>query len=237
MSESPHFSLPYLAAAQAQKHVTMNEALARLDALAAPTALSADISAPPETVAEGDVYLIPEGASGAWAGRADQIAFQVNGGWRFATPRPGWRVWVQDRAGAAVWSGAAWIFDLVGSARAGAALTAASTEGDVSLSGGAVVTPVVLPDRAVVIGVTARVLNAVTGASISGWRLGVAGSDNRYGSNIGLAAGAVANGVTSAPVAYFADTPLLITAEGGAFTGGVVRLSAHYLALSPPTAL
>ena len=35
MSNSPRIGLPYLDAAQAQKHVTMNEALARLDVVAA----------------------------------------------------------------------------------------------------------------------------------------------------------------------------------------------------------
>jgi len=85
-----------------------------------------------------------------------------------------------------------------------------------------------------VIGVTARVIADITGAGVTGWRLGVAGADDRYGSSIGLAKDSVLNGVTGAPVAYYADTPLLISAEGGAFDGGQVRLAAHYILLTPP---
>ncbi|MEM7525135.1 MAG: DUF2793 domain-containing protein, partial [Pseudomonadota bacterium] len=74
MSDSPNLSLPYLAAAQAQKHVTMNEALARLDALAAPFALSADLVIPPVAAVDGDTYIVPVGASGEWAGYDGDVA-------------------------------------------------------------------------------------------------------------------------------------------------------------------
>lgn len=47
MSQSPNLALPYLAAGQAQKHVTVNEALRLLDALVQAAVESAALSAPP----------------------------------------------------------------------------------------------------------------------------------------------------------------------------------------------
>jgi len=121
MSETANLALPLLAAAQAQKHVTVNEALVRLDAAAQGRALSADLGAPPVSPGFGDAYLVAAPASGDWAGRAGALAFHVNDGWSFAQPRPGWRVWVEDRGEAVVFDGAVWRRDPLGPVRLGAA--------------------------------------------------------------------------------------------------------------------
>lgn len=237
MSDTSHLALPLLAAAQAQKHVTMNEALTRLDALAAPSALSSDLGAPPATPAEGDVYVVAAPATGPWAGQADQVAFFVNGGWDFASPRPGWRVWIADRGGALTWSGLAWVADLLGQTSLGAATHAhLTTVEEEAPAGGAFDSATIIPDRAVVIGVTARVSETLTGAGLTGWRVGVAGAPDRYGTGIGLVKDSTVNGVTGAPVAYYGDTPLQISPEGGDFAGGALRLAIHYLMLTPPAA-
>ena len=47
MSSTPHLALPLLAAAQAQKHVTHNEALASLDALVQLAVKERNRTAPP----------------------------------------------------------------------------------------------------------------------------------------------------------------------------------------------
>jgi len=54
MTDTPHLGLPTLAAAQAQKHVTHNEALHRLDALVMLAVADRDLAAPPAAPAEGD---------------------------------------------------------------------------------------------------------------------------------------------------------------------------------------
>lgn len=65
---TPRLGLPYLAAAQAQKHVTVNEGLAALDALVACTVESRTATAQPASPAEGAAWLLPDGATGAeWA--------------------------------------------------------------------------------------------------------------------------------------------------------------------------
>ncbi len=233
MSDTPQLQLPLLASAQAQKHVTVNEALIRLDALTQPVALSSTIEAPP-LAADGDAYIVPEGATGEWAGHENSLAVYDNGGWLFLTPRRGWRVWIEDQNDYATYVSNRWVSALSGAYEEGAYSSIRIATTDETLSGATHTTSLLLPDRAVVVGVTARVTADITGAGLTGWRIGVAGADDRYGSAIGLPKDSSSNGVTGAPVAYYANTPLLISAEGGAFDAGDVRLAAHYILLSPP---
>lgn len=238
MFDTRNFALPMLAANQTQKHVTMNEALVRLDALSSPTVESLDVSTPPEDAPEGAAWIVAGSATGAWAGHENEIGFRVNGGWSFAVPRAGWRIWVGDRNAAYLFSGSAWVPEPVGPVIAGAFMSAGLVTGDTEIvSGAGFDTSIVIPDRAVVIGVTARVIAGISGAGLSGWRLGTPGATNRYGSSIGLALNSIANGVTGTPVAYYEPTPLRIEAEGGTFETGAVRLAIHYLALTPPEAV
>ena len=75
-----------LAAAQAQKHVTHNDALLQLDALLFARFLSRNVSTPPPTPADGDTYLVKATANGAWTGQNGQIAYASGGVWRFTAP-------------------------------------------------------------------------------------------------------------------------------------------------------
>ncbi len=90
MSETTHLALPYLAAAQAQKHVTHNEALGRLDVVVQLGVLDAATTAPPDEPQEGDRYIVAAGASGAWAAHEGEVAAFVDGVWAFAVPGSGW---------------------------------------------------------------------------------------------------------------------------------------------------
>ncbi|MEX2520496.1 MAG: DUF2793 domain-containing protein [Paracoccaceae bacterium] len=238
MFDTPHLKLPLLASAQAQKHVTMNEALVRLDALSAPSARSADIAAPPPTSEGGETWIIPTSASGEWLGRGGQLAFRVNGGWSFADPKPGWRVWVADRAEAMVYAGSAWVADPIGPVGLGAQTSGGLLIADeIVVPGSGFDAALTIPDRALVIGVTGRVMSQITGTGLSGWRLGVAESNSRYGSSIGLTAGSSVVGITSTPVGYYVDTSLRIEPEGGAFAAGAIRIAIHYLTLTPPSSV
>lgn len=88
-NETPRAGLPLLAAAQAQKHVTHNEALLALDALSGLTLLDRDLAAPPSVPADGDTYLVASPATNAWAGKEGLIAYAFSGGWRFYAPFEG----------------------------------------------------------------------------------------------------------------------------------------------------
>lgn len=235
MPETPKLSLPLLSPSQAQKHVTVNEALGRLDAAVQLSVLSRALSVPPAAASEGDAYLVPGGAANAWAGQGGRIAVRQNGGWIFLVPRAGWRVHVASEGIALLYDGADWAENAVAVAAGGSAFALAVKEFDHAVTAGATSsTAPELPGNAVVFGVTGRVLTDIAG-SLSSWRLGVAGADDRYGSGIGTGEGAWVRGLTGSPLTYYAPTALLMTAEGGSFGGGgTVRFAVHYATIGLP---
>ena len=105
---SPHLLLPYILAAQAQKHVTHNDAIRLLDAVVQLSVLDRDLTAPPALPADGDRYIVASGATGLWAGWDLNIATWVDGVWMRLVPRPGWLAWIADEATVAVWTGTIW---------------------------------------------------------------------------------------------------------------------------------
>ncbi len=108
MTDTLRLSLPLLAAGQAQKHVTHNDALTRLDALIHLSVESRTQNAPPAIPTELSAFIVPPGGTGAFAGRADQLALYEDGGWTFLMPRPGWQAWVADEAEHNLWTGSEW---------------------------------------------------------------------------------------------------------------------------------
>ena len=108
MTDTPHLALPYIFAAQAQKHVTHNEAIRALDCLVQLSVADRHLAAPPGAPAEGDRYLVAAGASGEWTGQTARIAAFQDGAWAFYVPRDGWIVWVADENIALVYDGGAW---------------------------------------------------------------------------------------------------------------------------------
>jgi Protein of unknown function (DUF2793)/C1q domain len=92
MAKTPHLNLRFIAPAQAQKHVTVNESLAALDSLVQCAAIEFHRNDPPSGPSEGDRYVVGSAPTGDWAGKAKALAAWQNGGWEFHTPQPGWRV-------------------------------------------------------------------------------------------------------------------------------------------------
>jgi len=227
-------NLSLLEAAQAQKHVTVNEALSALDALSQLVIASRSRTAPPPDAAEGTVYAVPEGAQAPWDGAVGQLASLLNGGWVFFAPRAGWRAWLAEEGTEAVFDGTAWRSVRPGSAPSGAGLDFTPVEIDHQITSGASSqTSSVIPAGSLVLGVTGRVTEAITG-TLTTWRLGVAGGENRYGSGLGLAVNSYVLGLTGSPVAYYTDTRLRLEAEAGIFVGGRVTLVVHLVRLGLP---
>jgi len=108
MDETPNLTLPYIMAAQAQKHVTHNEAIRALDAIVQLAVLDRDLTAPPGSPADGDRYIPASGATGAWAGKDGQIAAWQDNAWMFYAPQEGWLAWVADEDKLLAWDGSAW---------------------------------------------------------------------------------------------------------------------------------
>jgi hypothetical protein len=108
MPETTLLGLPLLESSQAQKHVTHNEALLLLDAAIHLSVISRGLSAPPPAVADGDRYLVAAPGSADWAGHSGDMVFRDGGAWRFATPRTGWRLWVEDEEKFLLFDGSIW---------------------------------------------------------------------------------------------------------------------------------
>ena len=94
-ARSTRNDLPYLFVAQAQKEATVNEALARIDALLRPV-VEGESGTPPADPADGICWIVGADAQGAWAGREGALAFHVAGSWMYALPAEGTMVF--DRA-------------------------------------------------------------------------------------------------------------------------------------------
>ena len=235
MARTAQLDLPLVMPAQAQKHVTVNEALARLDAVAQLRVVSSTRQDPPTAAVDGESYLVPDGATGDWQEKAGRIAVWSNGGWSFLVPRAGWRAWDEAAAAHQLFDGLAWTPHALAASTNGAAFGLSVKEFDhVVTPGSSNQTAYEIPNQAQVVGVTGRVVAALSGPGLASWRIGVPGSDNRYGSGLGTALNAYLIGLSGAPTTYYSPTPLIIGAEGGSLTSGCIRLAVHLFQLQPP---
>ena len=112
--QTPNLALPYIMPAQAQKHVTHNEAIRALDAVVQLAVIARDLAVPPTAPADGARYIVAASGTGAptsgpWASRDGQIAAFQDGTWAFYIPRAGWQAWIAAESTLAIWNGTAWI--------------------------------------------------------------------------------------------------------------------------------
>ncbi|UDF02607.1 DUF2793 domain-containing protein [Asticcacaulis sp. AND118] len=102
--------LPLLQSGQAQKHITLNESLWRLDALIQSRVKSRTLVAQPSAPQAGEAYILPEAASGAaWDDYAagDFVVFQ-GGYWDFLDLPEGALVHVADEGRFVVRTASGW---------------------------------------------------------------------------------------------------------------------------------
>lgn len=108
MPDTPNLALPLIAAAQAQKHVTHNEALLAVDALLQCAVKDKDLNSPPAAPTDGDRYIVAATPTGAWAGKAGMIAAWQDGVWRFYAAKAGMIAFAVDETALYHYNGAAW---------------------------------------------------------------------------------------------------------------------------------
>ena len=228
MTDTPRLGLPAIEAAQAQKHVTHNEALVLLDALVQLAVESRVLTAPPGSPAEGDCYIPATGATGAWSGWDLQIAVFA-GGWLRIVPKPGMKAYLKGERLTVTYDDGAWRDGMALTAHGGR-ITLRVKEEELTLAGAFVETAdaAFIPDRAVVIGVASRTTQAITGATSYG--VGVSGEADKFGGLLGVSLGSSNVGVIG-PTAFYANTKVRVTANGADFTGGKVRLVCAFLEL------
>jgi hypothetical protein len=109
MDETANLKLPYILAAQSQKHVTHNEALRALDAIVQLAVVDKDLSTPPGSPVEGARYIVGASPTGSWSGHATHVAAWQDGAWAFYVPAAGWLAWVDDESQSYLFSGGGWI--------------------------------------------------------------------------------------------------------------------------------
>lgn len=107
---TPRLGLPWLMPAQARKHVTVNEALGRLDAITGAAVASRTLAAQPSAPAEGDAYILPAGPSGSeWGAFFEHdLAYFQDGAWARVAARAGLTAYVADESALVMFDGGAW---------------------------------------------------------------------------------------------------------------------------------
>ncbi len=244
MFNSANLNLPYIAAGQAQKHITYNEAIRNLDAMVQINIIDKDLTAPPATPTHGERYIPATGSTDEWAGKDGQIALFIDNGWVFYVPNEGWLAWVADEDILLAYNGNSWIgvssasgnssggISNITNSSANAAQTRVElAEDEIPLSGASTDSTITVPGRAIVFGVSTRTTQAITGAT--SYDCGIAGESNKYGGLLSIVLNSINSGVTG-PTAFYANTPIIITANGGNFTGGKIRIAIHYLLCNTP---
>lgn len=235
MASTPSLSLPLLQSSQAQKHVTVNEALLRLDGLVQLRLQSRQIADAPVPVVDGTCFAVPVGATGAWFGQDGSIAIGTNGGWVFAQPQDGWRAYIVDEGREAFRLGGVWITGVLAAGGTGATSRITIAEADEAIGAGSSVTlGLQIPKDGMVFACSARVVQDLTG-TLTGWSFGTAADPTKFGSGMGSVSGAYCTGILSSPTTYYADTPLRVTAIGGTFSGGLLRVALHYYHVDLPS--
>lgn len=230
-------NLPELTASQSQKHVTHNEALAALDTLVQLSVADKDLTSPPGSPSVGDAYIVASVATGDWTSKEGNIAVYDGYGWVFHVPNAGWLCWVEDESDAYRYSGLSWAA-LSATPRvvsAGGAVLEMGLNEELltSLSGATVSTTVVIPAGCVLLGVATRVIAGITGAT--SYDCGPTGGlADAYGGSLGTALGSTNIGVIG-PAPFYSDTTVTLTANGGNFTAGAVRVSIQYIQLGVAT--
>ncbi|MEK6636723.1 MAG: DUF2793 domain-containing protein [Pseudomonadota bacterium] len=106
-------ALALIAPGQAQKEMTHNEALARLDIMVQPVVEAVAPLTVPANPVLGECWIVGVGANGAWLGHDGALAAWTAGGWRFVAPFEGMAAWSIADAMIAIRRGTDWIIGQV----------------------------------------------------------------------------------------------------------------------------
>lgn len=92
---TPRLDIALMSTSSESKETLFNEAVFLLDVMSQPFAVSYTTTAPPVSPSNGDLYIVPFGATDAWEDEDEKLAVYVNG-WRFIPPRLGFLIFVED---------------------------------------------------------------------------------------------------------------------------------------------
>lgn len=109
MSEnSSRLSLPFIMPSQAQKHVTHNEALQKLDVLVQTVVEAFDATDPPAAPTDGATWALGAAPTADWSNNAHNLATWTNGAWLFNALQQGFTAIENGGTEVLIWDGSAW---------------------------------------------------------------------------------------------------------------------------------
>lgn len=127
MANEPNTGLTYSPPGPLQADLIVNPVILFENSGFRPRVLDKDLTIPPtlnNTTDVGKAYIVASGATGAWSGRTNQVAYWNGIGWVFWTPAEGWKLAVLDEDADYRFSGSAWVIQPVGGFTGGNLTTA-----------------------------------------------------------------------------------------------------------------
>jgi hypothetical protein len=194
MTATNKLALELLASAAANQALA-NTTFAQLNQLVMPTVVDKDLAAAPGSPADEALYIVAGSPTGAWAGKAGQLAYWLTStaAWQFIVPQAGWFLHVNDEGAYYKYTGAAW------------ALAVSSAPG--------LANPMTAVGDLIVGGTAGAAARLPKGGALQVLRVNAAGSGLEYAD-----AAAGGGGSTFAPVIIESTTArTLALADAGAF--------------------
>jgi hypothetical protein len=108
MTASPRLGTTDLTASQAIPEATVNENDRIIEQGASRFIVKDRMTTPPGSPIDGDAYIITATATGAWAGKENQLALRIGTSWHYVVPIEGTVAYVQDENSDYRYSGSAW---------------------------------------------------------------------------------------------------------------------------------
>lgn len=164
---TPRLGAPELVSAQATPETTVNEQIRYVEQGAGHfIAKDKDLTSPPGSPADGDCYIVAASPTGAWSGKAKNLAFYLNTAWAFVVPVEGTFAYLQDENKLYRYDGSAWgEYTAAGTAQTESIIIACSDETTAITTGTAKAT-FRMPYAFTLTAVRASVTTAPTGSTI-----------------------------------------------------------------------
>lgn len=108
LETSSNLEIPYVMPAQAQKHVTVNEAFRMIDAAVQINLIKPQANELPSQPEAGDCYQVIDPAPELWADNIGNVAVWVDDAWMFLKPKIGWIARDDETGNLLIHDGTSW---------------------------------------------------------------------------------------------------------------------------------
>ena len=105
MQQTPRLAIPLIAAGQSQKDVTHNDAVLALDRLVTLAVVSDAADEPPESPADGTVWIVPAAGAAGWGQMAGTLMYRQNEAWIAQQPQAGQIAYVTITGAVLIYTG------------------------------------------------------------------------------------------------------------------------------------